>query len=69
MMGPFKCPDCGVWWAGVEHRCVPSFTTTSPAVFPTIWTGQTAICTCAQIPPNYVGDWFCQVHHTTITYS
>lgn len=20
-MGPFKCPDCGVWWAGVEHRC------------------------------------------------
>ena len=20
-MGPFKCPDCGVWWAGFEHRC------------------------------------------------
>ena len=20
-MGPFKCPDCGVWWVGPEHRC------------------------------------------------
>ena len=20
-MGPFKCPECGVWWAGFEHRC------------------------------------------------
>lgn len=20
---PFKCPDCGVWWTGVEHRCAP----------------------------------------------
>jgi hypothetical protein len=20
-MGPFKCPECGVWWAGEEHRC------------------------------------------------
>lgn len=24
-MGPFKCPDCGVWWAGVEHRCLMVF--------------------------------------------
>ena len=23
-MGPFKCPDCGVWWAGFEHRCSPT---------------------------------------------
>lgn len=22
-MGPFKCPDCGIWWAGLEHRCGP----------------------------------------------
>ena len=20
-MGPFKCPECGIWWAGLEHRC------------------------------------------------
>ena len=19
--GPYKCPDCGIWWAGYEHRC------------------------------------------------
>lgn len=19
--GPFKCPDCGTWWTGSEHRC------------------------------------------------
>lgn len=27
-MGPYKCPDCGIWWAGFEHRCQPSATTT-----------------------------------------
>lgn len=21
--GPFKCPDCGTWWVGAEHRCRP----------------------------------------------
>ena len=21
MTAPFKCPDCGIWWAGLEHRC------------------------------------------------
>jgi hypothetical protein len=28
---PFKCPDCGVWWTGLEHRCktpVPATGTT-----------------------------------------
>ncbi|MFH0917021.1 MAG: hypothetical protein V1912_11345 [bacterium] len=18
---PHKCPECGVWWVGLEHRC------------------------------------------------
>lgn len=40
---PYKCPDCGVWWSGPEHRChgVPSITTTdgSNATF-------TARCNC-----------------------
>lgn len=30
-MGPFKCPDCGVWWAGFEHRCPSSPQTTTTA--------------------------------------
>ena len=21
--GPWKCPDCGTWWSGFEHRCRP----------------------------------------------
>lgn len=25
-MGPYKCPDCGVWWAGFGHRCAPVIT-------------------------------------------
>ena len=27
-MAPFKCPDCGIWWAGLEHRCQPASTST-----------------------------------------
>ena len=22
-LGPFKCPDCEVWWAGWQHSCEP----------------------------------------------
>ena len=21
---PYKCSECGIWWAGIEHRCKPS---------------------------------------------
>jgi hypothetical protein len=24
---PVKCPECGVWWRGYEHRCSPLITT------------------------------------------
>lgn len=35
-MGPYKCPDCWVWWAGTEHRCEPGAfgTTTTHPEFP-----------------------------------
>lgn len=34
-MGPFKCPDCGVWWAGFEHRCrMPVATTGTITIQP-----------------------------------
>ncbi len=68
-MGPFKCPDCGIWWAGLEHRCKwydlhpPATTDTKP------WSGDfTVRCTC---PPdrgdNYLGT--CPIHDVTVTYT
>lgn len=27
-MAPWKCPECGVWWSGLEHRCTPLGTST-----------------------------------------
>lgn len=39
-MGPFKCPECGIWWAGIEHRCRPA--TVSPDAnvpSPSTWPG------------------------------
>lgn len=24
-----KCPECGTWWRGTEHRCPPVIATTS----------------------------------------
>ena len=68
-MGPFKCPDCGIWWAGFEHRCrwemsLPAITTNLP--FDTTTT--TVRCTC---PPNrgdnYLGR--CLIHDVQVTYT
>lgn len=35
---PVKCPDCGTWWRGYEHRCAPQ-SSVRPWVRPenTIW--------------------------------
>lgn len=73
-MGPFKCPDCGVWWAGLEHRCRPAETWTGTGVAPLIWqspdtvTTTTVRCTC---PPNrgdnYAGN--CPIHDVMVTYT
>lgn len=40
---PVKCPDCGVWWRGAEHRCaVNVFTATVPtAQQPPTWVAGT----------------------------
>ena len=32
-MAPYKCPDCGTWWSGLEHRCQPSMTSTGTGPF------------------------------------
>ena len=62
--GPFKCPDCGVWWAGFTHKC--------PLVFqsPTVVTS-TVRCTCGvddqgnRIPLTSP----CPVHDVQMTYT
>jgi len=63
-MGPFKCPDCGIWWTGLEHRCRPSEIHTDthpPFIRPT-----RTYCTC---PPNrgdnYLGT--CPIHDVLTT--
>lgn len=45
-MGPYKCPDCGVWWAGLEHRCRPTETVTSTA----------SGCNCGEVRPTSPND-------------
>lgn len=59
--GPFKCPDCGAWWAGFYHLCSKPIAATNTQDF-------TVRCTC---PPDR-GDQYsgsCPVHdaHTTYT--
>lgn len=42
-MGPYKCPECGIWWAGLEHRCQPAqFATSSTPELKTY----TYTCSC-----------------------
>jgi len=39
-MAPWKCPDCGTWWSGLEHRCQPPMTSTGTFVitpYPPFW--------------------------------
>jgi hypothetical protein len=77
-MAVLKCPDCGTWWQGNEHRCPVNTTGTSTAPMEVPWrwtpyvkpplTGDATVrCTC---PPsrgdNYLG--MCPVHDVTILY-
>jgi hypothetical protein len=67
-MGPFKCPDCGVWWAGFEHRCR---TTESRTITtgPFIRTNTFEVrCICPKDRgDNYSGT--CPVHDIQVTYT
>lgn len=74
-MAPFKCPDCGVWWAGLEHRCAPTVAATGAVPVGSYDTlGVAPICTChpkIDWSKTYVGDLPpCPVHRwpSTITY-
>jgi len=73
-MGPFKCPDCGVWWAGFEHRCRPPETGAtanppwSPGPAPTTATGTySSPCTCSPVGP--FPSQSCPRHGWTIQYT
>ena len=33
-----KCPECGIWWRGVEHRCAPN----GDGTF-VVWSGNTSL--------------------------
>ena len=69
-MGPYKCPDCGIWWAGLEHRCKwwdlhpPAVTTTNPPFETSTFTVR---CTC---PPNRGDNYYgtCPIHDVSATY-
>ena len=62
--GPFKCPDCGVWWVGYEHRCAPAqkWATNVPGI--------SVQCTCQFDRNGYrTDDSFCPVHDCQWTYT
>lgn len=67
--GPFKCPDCGVWWAGLEHRCKRTETVTTGDV--EIGGTYTLKCSC------HFDAWgkrvqstaFCPIHDVNVTYT
>ena len=46
-MGPYKCPECGVWWSGLEHRCqkpvLGKDTNPKPEVYPWVWPNATPL--------------------------
>jgi len=67
---PLKCPDCGTWWRGEEHKCPPIW---QPATAPRVDLGGTIVsggCTCAydaqglRIPRTIP----CVVHDLSVTY-
>jgi len=74
-MGPFKCPDCGIWWAGFEHRCQPAKSASGPE-----WPGwippetvrsasSTVRCTCDDARSTSGSKPICWVHDVQVTYT
>jgi len=68
-MAPWKCPDCGTWWSGLEHRCPPLHqgweTTTRPPV------SMTVTCTCVYDDHGrrIVQTAPCPIHDVLVTYT
>ena len=66
-MAPWKCPDCGTWWSGLEHRCRPPVTTTT-SEFPVTFTVR---CNCAYDDHGgrIASTVWCPVHDAQSTYT
>jgi hypothetical protein len=73
-MGPFKCPDCGVWWAGVEHGCAPTQVSTGTDEFltPDSILRRPSGCTCPEAIPllheSVSGASPCPLHPIRVTF-
>jgi hypothetical protein len=63
--GPFKCPDCGVWWAGFEHRCRAPISVSVVNNDPVTYTVK---CICDQ-KGKTTPEITCPVHDILITYT
>jgi len=68
-MAPWKCPDCGTWWSGLEHRCPPiqtwsgKITNAPPASF-------TVTCNCTWHDGVRVSTPYpCPIHDVQVTYT
>jgi hypothetical protein len=78
-MAPFKCPDCGVWWVGPEHRCAQPQVgpgTNAPMEVPWRWTpyvpapitsGTLRDCICHMKGRTLPEVVICPVHDITTT--
>ena len=58
MHGPFKCPDCGTWWSGFEHRCRPTIPGTGITVEPFVVPGSFGSCCTCRGTCNHTGQHF-----------
>ena len=79
--GPFKCPDCGSWWVGMEHRCSvyrwdqPTHGPEERCAWPLcpICRAQTnsftVTCTCIWRKWERVPTPGCPVHDVRVTYT
>jgi len=66
-MAPWKCPDCGVWWAGLEHRCQYTIKTETLGGTTTF----TVRCNCVYTPDGFriPQTITCPVHDVAMTYT
>jgi hypothetical protein len=68
-MGPYKCPDCGIWWAGFEHRCQPLGTSTGTTIREYLPDGTYVVCTCAGRSQDSITVRPCLVHDVPTTFT